>query len=150
MATAQRKKSEYNLRDYESLPTVRKKTKKRLPKVIIRPGSSKRRSYDSIVNSGALEREPFVPKPLVDREAEKRRLQDHMVYGEEGPPKPVVKKTAAKPQKFKPLNRFDQCEYSLLEHLFLLLLLLLCMFSNNDNPFSLSFSLISDFFYFDS
>ncbi|XP_045476428.1 UPF0193 protein EVG1 homolog [Harmonia axyridis] len=108
MAIAQRKKSEYNLRDYESTPTPRRKTKKRFPKVVIRPGSSKRRSYDSIVQSGVLQREPFVPKPIVNREAEKKRLQDSMTYGKEGPPKPVVKKPAKKPEKFRPLNRFDQ------------------------------------------
>ncbi|XP_044759581.1 UPF0193 protein EVG1 homolog [Coccinella septempunctata] len=108
MAMAQRKKSEYNLRDYESTPTTRRSTKKRLPKVTIRPGSSKRRSYDSIIKSGALEREAFVPKPLINREVEKRRLQDSMTYGQNGPPKPVVKKPVKKPEKFKPLNRFDQ------------------------------------------
>lgn len=111
MATAQRKKNEYNLRDYDSVPTTKRRTKRRVPKVTIRPGSSKRRSYDSIVQSGALEREPFVPKPLVNREVEKKRLQDSMTYGKDGPPKPVVKKVEKKPRMVRPLNRFDQCRF---------------------------------------
>ncbi|KAL3272306.1 hypothetical protein HHI36_024031 [Cryptolaemus montrouzieri] len=109
MAMTQLRKSEYNLRDYEPIATSRKNSRKKLPKVVIRPGSSKRRSYDSIVKSGALERELFVPKPTVNREAEKMRLQNSMSQGNDGSPKiPDEKSLPRKPLKYKPSNRFDQ------------------------------------------
>ncbi|KAK9885526.1 hypothetical protein WA026_011019 [Henosepilachna vigintioctopunctata] len=109
MAMQQRRKSEYNLRDYESLPSTVRNTKKRLPAVTIRPGSSKRRSYETIAKSGALERESFVPKPTVNREEEKSRLQNAMAYGKDGPPKQIIKKPMPKkPQRFKPSQRFDE------------------------------------------
>lgn len=93
MAITQRKRTEYDLRSYDPLPLPTKRfygVRSRVPKVLIRPGSSKKRSLDVIAKSGVLEREQFVPKPIVDREAEKEKLRDTMAFGRK--PEPHMKK----------------------------------------------------------
>lgn len=58
----QRKKINYNLRNGEPLPILggtSRRSRTKIPEVTIRPGSSRRRSRDEIISSGAYEREPF-------------------------------------------------------------------------------------------
>lgn len=75
LTTAQRQKWNYFLRNGE--PLVEKKPKKnQLPLVTIRPGSSKRRTREDIIKSGAYVREKFKPLvPTMDREKAKKHLQ---------------------------------------------------------------------------
>lgn len=77
LTTAQRQKWNYFLRNGE--PLVEKKTPKKsskMPEVTIRPGSSKRRTREDIVKSGAYVREKFRPLvPTIDREKAKKHLQ---------------------------------------------------------------------------
>lgn len=115
MTTIQRNKLNYFLRNGEPLPSPNSAgsiNSKRKPKILIRPGSSKRRTREDIVKSGAYEREKFVPEhPKVDREEQKKRLQDILANGKDTDPKKV-------PQKSKPknnrkveeseINRFDE------------------------------------------
>lgn len=77
LTTAQRQKWNYFLRNGEPFPqekTVRKSSK--IPPVTIRPGSSKRRTREDIVKSGAYIREKFKPlAPTIDRDKAKKHLQ---------------------------------------------------------------------------
>lgn len=111
MSMMQRNKLNYYLRNGEPLPPVRRisNSKSNVPPVIIRPGSSKRRSRDTIIKSGVYEREKYFPlHPKVDREKEKEKLQDKMAYNKS------VQVTKAKVFKKKDkdedtaMNRFDQ------------------------------------------
>ncbi|KAJ8923380.1 hypothetical protein NQ315_001938 [Exocentrus adspersus] len=112
LTTMQRNKVNYYLRNGEPLPSIRSSSsrhKSNLPPVTIRPGSSKRRSRETIINSGVYEREKFYPlHPRVDREKEKEKLQEKMAYNKE------IKITKAKIHKKKDkegyvdMNRFDQ------------------------------------------
>ncbi|CAG9865275.1 unnamed protein product [Phyllotreta striolata] len=107
MASMMRKKENYNLRSDEEAPESVREPK--YP-VTIRPGSSKKRSMQTIVESGVYERERFKPaRPAVDREKEKEKLQNKMAYNSEikferkrAIEKRVRRETAKEP------NRFDQ------------------------------------------
>ncbi|KAK4874562.1 hypothetical protein RN001_013922 [Aquatica leii] len=82
---------------------------------LIRPGSSKRRTQDTIINSGAYIREKFVPKfPKVDRDKAKKHLQDLMAYGKDIQPPPPPK-IIAKSTRNRIENRFDQLEREIKE-----------------------------------
>ncbi|XP_018569045.1 UPF0193 protein EVG1 homolog [Anoplophora glabripennis] len=113
MTMMQRNKLNYYLRNGEPLPSARKissGSKLNVPLVTIRPGSSKRRSRDTIIKSGVYERDKYYPiHPKVDREKEKEKLQDKMAYNKE------IKVRKAKVLKGKDkgddeveINRFDQ------------------------------------------
>lgn len=77
LTAAQRQKWNYFLRNGE--PLVEEKTAKKnskMPGVMIRPGSSKRRTREDIIKSGAYVREQFRPLvPAIDREKAKKHLQ---------------------------------------------------------------------------
>lgn len=116
LTTMQRNKVNYILRNGEPLkspkPTRRNFGEPDLPEVTIRPGSSKRRTIDTIIRSGAYEREKFVPEhPKVDREQAIKELQNVLAYGK----KDVTPRTCRKPlkqkknkQKTGEINRFDE------------------------------------------
>ncbi|XP_074030592.1 UPF0193 protein EVG1 homolog [Leptinotarsa decemlineata] len=112
LSMMQRKKFNYCLRNGEPLPPISHTSRSRvnIPEVTIRPGSSKRRTRETIVQSGAYEREEFRPHhPVVDREKEKERLQNKMAYNEEikvRKPK-IFQKLVSKEDK-EEINRFDQ------------------------------------------
>ncbi|EFA09132.2 UPF0193 protein EVG1 homolog [Tribolium castaneum] len=117
----QRKKFDYCLRNGEPLPLPTNRScdsitpRKKPPKVLIRPGTSKRRSLDTIHKSGAYEREKFVPRgPKIDREKEKNRLQNKMAFGKEVEPKPS-RKTKKPPETEETFNRFDQLVHEIKE-----------------------------------
>ncbi|KRT78199.1 hypothetical protein AMK59_6937, partial [Oryctes borbonicus] len=108
-----RKKINYALRTGDPLPSIHSdrgdyRQRVQQPPLIIRPGSSKRRTRTDIVNSGAYEREKFVPDhSKEDREVLKARLQNIMADGREPLRKPVKKqlpKSHEKPQ----MNKFDE------------------------------------------
>lgn len=122
LSTMQRQKINYSLRSGDPLPTSlgtnrseKASLEKYQQKELRRPGTSKRRMFSTIVQSGAYEREQFVPEhPKVDRNKKIERLQDIMYYGKE------VKKPQ---QKEKPrkctteanaINRFEECKFLLL------------------------------------
>ncbi|KAF5302527.1 hypothetical protein FQR65_LT00899 [Abscondita terminalis] len=117
----QRDKNKYNLRSERISDASRERSvsESRLSmreSLLIRPGSSKRRSRDAILNSGAYNREKFIPRlPKVDRDQAKRHLQDLMTYGKDIriPPPPKEKPTieSDKPEE----NRFDQLEREIKE-----------------------------------
>ncbi|KAJ8951564.1 hypothetical protein NQ318_020440 [Aromia moschata] len=72
LSMTQRKKFNYFLRNGEPLPPIRNSSSvrrnSRIPEVTIRPGSSKRRTRDTIVQSGVYERDRFQPMhPKIDR-----------------------------------------------------------------------------------
>lgn len=98
-----------------SLPKPCSLTPRRKPlPAIIRPGTSKRRSIDSILKSGAYEREKFKPRARIDREAEKKRLQNFMAFGDKEKVvnlKPIVKRIAPIEEEKEEINRFDQCNH---------------------------------------
>lgn len=104
----------YDLRSGQ--PTFSGSDRRRRPKILIRPCSPKRRSLNTIINSGAYAREKFVPDhPKVDREAAKQQLQDLMAYGRElkASPRELKKKEKIKQKRDeedKGSNRFDQRE----------------------------------------
>ncbi|XP_063904603.1 UPF0193 protein EVG1 homolog [Zophobas morio] len=115
MSMQQRKKMNYYLRNGEPLPLPTSRSsgqvssRKKLPLVVIRPGSSKRRSRDMILKSGAYEREKYIPRePPVDREKEKSKLQNKMAFGKEVKPKskPKIEKMVEKNEV--EVNRFDE------------------------------------------
>ncbi|XP_056629871.1 UPF0193 protein EVG1 homolog [Diorhabda carinulata] len=109
MTLSQNKKNNYFLRTGEPFPS-KSKIRHQLPEVTIRPGSSKKRSKNDIVNSGVYERERYVPRPcLFDREKEKEKLQNKMAFNGEI----VVKKSKVIEKKVnqetkQEVNRFDQ------------------------------------------
>lgn len=111
----QRQKVNYSLRSGEPLPSLSKQNRNTAPKKQkIRPGPSRKRSQSTIIDSGAYEREKFVPSfPKVDREAAKKHLQDFMAYGKILASSP--RKARPKPKMLDDLyeNRFDQriCQY---------------------------------------
>lgn len=111
----QRKKFDYCLRNEEPLPLPTNRScdsiipRKTPPAILVRPGSSKRRSLDTISKSGAYEREKFVPRlPKVDREKEKSRLQNKMAFGKEIEPKPAKPAKTRKNEIEETRNRFDE------------------------------------------
>lgn len=62
LSMMQRKKMNYFLRNGEPLPKPNgnaKRGHRKIPEVTIRPGSSKRRSRNDIISSGAYERDIF-------------------------------------------------------------------------------------------
>ncbi|KAJ8927848.1 hypothetical protein NQ314_019650 [Rhamnusium bicolor] len=113
MSMMQKKKFNYFLRNGEPLPPLSNASSTRsnpnIPKVIIRPGTSKRRSRDTIVNSGVYERDKFHPQPRVDREREKEKLQNKMAFNKDiKVSKAKIFKTDKKEEPEKEVNRFDQ------------------------------------------
>lgn len=112
----QRNKLNYYLRNGEPLPSLSKKytgNNPHIPEITIRPGSSKRRSQQTIIQSGAYEREKFHHTvPFVNREKEIERLQNKMSYSEDIKVSParILRKFESKEEK-EEMNRFDQCEY---------------------------------------
>lgn len=84
------------------------------PPIIIRHGSSRRRTKSEIIQSGAYEREKFVPdRSKEDREVLKARLQNLMANGREALKKPVAKKslsTKTKKEEDQP-NKFEERNY---------------------------------------
>lgn len=116
MSMMNRNKLNYYLRNGEPLPSlshITNKKKPHVPEVTIRPGSSKRRSQQTISNSGVYEREKFHGTvPFVDREKEKEKLQNKMAYNEciKVNPLKIFKKTEMIEEK-EEMNRFDQSEY---------------------------------------
>lgn len=119
MASMQRKN--YDLRSGKTSSNSCSGHARRKPKILIKPGSPKRRTFNTILNSGAYTREKFVPEhPKVDREAAKMHLQDLMAYGKEL--KPKSSRGAGKNEKSRVKevggqstdnagNRFDQSKY---------------------------------------
>lgn len=64
------------MRNGEPLQQKPLKKKSKFPVVTIRPGSSKRRTREDIIKSGAYVREKFRPLvPVMDREKAKKHLQ---------------------------------------------------------------------------
>lgn len=122
MTTMQRQKMNYFLRTGEPLTPARSRlgvNSSRIPKVTIRPGTSKRRSRETIVQSGAYERERFVSgHPKVDRDKAKKHLQDMLAFGKDAEPTPRRIRRKLKPVEHKEeetgMNRFDQCMGSFL------------------------------------
>lgn len=106
----QRQKVNYSLRSGDPLPNFHTKligTRTTPPEIIFKPDTSRRRQYNSIVESGAYERDKYVPQQrVVDREFAKKHLQDFMAYGKElkDKPKPVKKKS----NESLRVNRFDE------------------------------------------
>ncbi|KAF7278949.1 UPF0193 protein EVG1 homolog [Rhynchophorus ferrugineus] len=113
MSMMQRKKVDYFLRNGEPLPPLGRQIqnyKNTISKVTIRPGSSKRRSRQSIISSGAYEIEPYRPtKPGIDRQREIDKLANKMAYnGDINVTKAKVIKKIEMEEVKPPLNRFDQ------------------------------------------
>lgn len=110
----QRNKINYYLRNGEPLPSLSKMTSRnnpRIPEVTIRPGSSKRRSRQSIIESGVYEREKFHPiVPIVDREKEKEKLQNKMAYNEEI--KVNLTKMFKKMERKEDVEELNRCDQS--------------------------------------
>ncbi|ERL88423.1 UPF0193 protein EVG1 homolog [Dendroctonus ponderosae] len=113
LSMMQRKSINYSLRNGQPLPTsINSSRQKRsqIPEVTIRPGSSRRRSRNDIISSGAYEREPFRPTyPVIDREKEKVKLANMMAYNRDIEVKKsrVIKKIEIDGVKEQG-NRFDQ------------------------------------------
>lgn len=110
-----RQKINYALRDGDPLPNLhssrsdRGRRIERQPPVLLRPGSSRRRTYSEIISSGAYERDKFVPdRTKEDREVLKSRLQNIMANGKESLKKPVGHKKETKSKDKPELNRFDE------------------------------------------
>lgn len=108
-----RQKINYALRSGESLPKLHSDRgdyrARAEPSIIIRTGSSRRRSQSEIIKSGAYEREKFVPdRSKEDREVLKARLQNIMANGKGSSRKAVVKKIPTKPNDESDKNRFDE------------------------------------------
>lgn len=120
MSMQQRRKMDYYLRNGEPLPLPTSRSadelsvrRNPLPKIAIRPGSSRRRTRETILKSGAYERERFVRlEPTLDREKEKNRLINRLAFGRDVEPKPP--KIKVKKPKTEDTNRFDQCKYQIL------------------------------------
>lgn len=118
MSTMQRDKLKYFLRNGEPLTTTRstgKLSSRKTPPVLIRPGSPRRRTRDTIVKMGAYEREKFVPQPIVDREEAKRRLQDLLAFGKDGEPNTQKVRNKKKEKKDDDFcnNRFEECKFNI-------------------------------------
>lgn len=103
------------------------KPTRRTPEITIRPGSPRKRSMQTILQSGAYEREKFVPlHPRIDREKEKEKLQHIMAYNQEVAPKqewPMDRKLKRESPPAPQVNRYDLCKcsfYSILYFLFLI------------------------------
>lgn len=88
----QRNKINYALRSGTSLPKTLNETGRddsQLSKEIalkdnVAPSSPRRRSLNTILKSGAYERDRYVPKnPIVDRNESIERLQNIMCYGKD-------------------------------------------------------------------
>ncbi|XP_050298553.1 UPF0193 protein EVG1 homolog [Anthonomus grandis grandis] len=112
LSMMQRKQINYILRNGEPLPVpgARPKKNTKIPKVTIRPGSSRRRSKEDIVNSGAYERETYRSNvPLMDREREKDKLANKMAYNDDVKVSKsrILKKVEKEEVALEP-NRFDQ------------------------------------------
>ncbi|XP_066246066.1 UPF0193 protein EVG1 homolog [Euwallacea similis] len=113
LSMMQRKKVNYFLRNGEPLPTLGSWSRNRRSKILevtIRPGSSKKRSRDDIVSSGAYEREPFrATCPVVDREREKEKLANKMAYNKDilVTKEKIIRKIESEEVKVDP-NKFDQ------------------------------------------
>ncbi|XP_072380958.1 UPF0193 protein EVG1 homolog [Diabrotica undecimpunctata] len=109
MTMTQNKKNNYFLRNGEPFPT-QTRSHSHIPQISIRPGSSKKRSRETIMNSGVYEREQFFPKPMLfDREKEKEKLQNQMAYNADivVHQKKVIEKKICQDNK-EEINRFDQ------------------------------------------
>ena len=80
------------------------------PPICIRPSSSRKRSQDYIVNSGAYVREKFIPdKTNKDRDTLKRRLQDIMANDRKGADSWIdVPKISSNDERKMEKNRFDE------------------------------------------
>lgn len=120
LTTMQRNKVNYFLRNGEEMRTPKSEhnfEKSRFPKVTIRPGSSRRRSIDSILQSGAYEREKFVPlHPAVNREQAIKHLQNVLAYDKNARASPKTSRRQKKKNKeekqTEDINRFDERTYS--------------------------------------
>ncbi|GJQ72345.1 hypothetical protein Trydic_g3432 [Trypoxylus dichotomus] len=108
-----RKKINYALRSGDPLPAMHSdrgdyRRREQQPPIMIRPGSSRRRTQTDIVKSGAYERDKFVPdRSKEDREVLKARLQNIMANGRE-PLKKPIKKELPKSNKEPQTNKFDE------------------------------------------
>lgn len=118
MSTMQRQKINYSLRSGDPLPSSlgssrsgKGSLEKYQQKELHRPGTSKRRMFSTIVQSGVYEREKFVPEhPKVDRKKKIERLQDLMYYGKEmkkPPPKEKTKRCVTETA----INRFEERKF---------------------------------------
>lgn len=118
----QRQKINYALRSGDSLPSLspnsaNKQTGELTAKDAIKkapPGSPRRRMYNTIIQSGAYEREKYVPKhPVKDRSKSIERLQNIMCYGKDL--KQRSEKTKKKRQSNPPVPpeplTFEQCKF---------------------------------------
>lgn len=107
----------YDLRSCKAPPTGHSVNARRKSKILVRPGSPKHRSFNTILNSGAYTREKFVPEhPTVDREAAKKHFQDLMAFGKQDKPKLSQDerkkiKEAGRKTEDKAGNRFDQSKF---------------------------------------
>lgn len=104
----QRNKQNYNLRSNDTSASTSKINDKKINNndVIIKTGFSRRRNYSSIVESGAYNKDVFIPKQRgVDREFAKKHLQDFMAFGKEVKnEEQPIKQVKMLPEE----NRFDQ------------------------------------------
>lgn len=118
MNIVQRNKLKYSLRNNEPLPAISRPTPSQIRhekyKVLIRPGSSKRRSLDKIRESGAYEREVYRPgPPKPDREKVKQALIDKMAQMRDAQPETKkMQKSNSKLKPVKEINRYEECKYS--------------------------------------
>lgn len=118
MNIVQRNKLKYSLRNNEPLPAISRPTPSQIRhekyKVLIRPGSSKRRSLDKIRESGAYEREVYRPgPPKPDREKVKQALIDKMAQMRDAQPETKkIQKSNSKLKPVKEINRYEECKYS--------------------------------------
>ncbi|CAH1154489.1 unnamed protein product [Phaedon cochleariae] len=108
----QRNKINYNLRNGEPLPGTIKHHHQNthMPEITLRPNSSKRRSRESIINSGAYQVEKFLSNvPVMDREKEKEKLQNRMAFNKDVKVSEArfFRKQASK-EDSEEVNRFDE------------------------------------------
>lgn len=113
-----RQKINYTLRSGESLPGMQSDRgdyrRIKYPPIIIKPGTMRRRTHNEIIQSGAYERDKFVPDhSKEDREAAKLRLQNLMAHGKDSQVKRNIRKTKSTENINceVEVNKFDERKY---------------------------------------
>lgn len=112
LTTLQRQKVNYSLRSGDPLPSLENKTRRGFnpPPIIIKPSVAPRRTLEKIQESGAYEREKFIPmNPKINRDQAKRHLQDVMTYGKDVPDLPAKPKKRDVESRFQ--NRYEERKY---------------------------------------
>ncbi|XP_069691354.1 UPF0193 protein EVG1 homolog [Periplaneta americana] len=118
LSILQRQKIQKSVHNGESLPplscsrTIKSGVRVATSATIKKHIFHKKRTKDTIIQSGAYERDPFIPlHPKVDKEKEKQRLQSLMAFGKVVPQTPVHKtrQPAKTPLKTpKEVDRFTE------------------------------------------